>query len=109
MAKNIRLSKQYKEIKASLLEQLERSGNDTPYFNDLVEDYMKMYETKEKCAADIQERGITIHSVGSQGQDITKKNDSVDMLLKTNQQMIKLLDMLNIHVETGESVDDFTL
>lgn len=108
-SRNIKLTKNYKAIKNSMLEQLERSGNDTPYFKDLVDDYMKMYETKEMCSKDIEERGINIKSTGSQGQEIVKKNDSIDMMLKTNQQMIKLLDMMNIKIKTGEVVDDFTL
>lgn len=104
----IRRTKRYKEIKASLLDQLERSGNDAPYFLDLVDDYMKMYVTKELCAADIEARGVTVIGIGSTGQKTAKRNDSADQLLRTNQQMIKLLDMLGIKpVEAAEEDEEF--
>ena len=105
-AKNIKLTKEYKAIRTSLIDQLERSGNDSPHFLNLVEDYMAMYVTKEMCQADIAERGITITSVGSAGQLVTKKNDSIDSALKINQQMIKLLDKLGIQPDASVDTDD---
>lgn len=86
----------YRKIKKSLLEQLARSGNDDPHFLDMVEDYMKMYVTKELCSRDIEQRGVNVTSIGSKGQTVVHKNDSVDMMLKTNAQMLKLLDALGV-------------
>lgn len=86
----------YRKIKKSLLEQLARSGNDDPHFSDMVEDYMKMYVTKELCNRDIEQRGVNVTSIGSKGQTVVHKNDSVDMMLKTNAQMLKLLDALGV-------------
>lgn len=102
----IKRTKEYKQIRESLIEQLERSGNDTPHFLNLVEDYMSMYITKELCKADISARGINITSIGSTGQTVTKKNDSIDSSLKINQQMIKLLDKLGIQPDAGMDLDD---
>ena len=96
----------YKSIRSSLIDQLERSGCDTPHFLDLVEDYMSMYVTKELCKEDIAKRGINITSTGSMGQEVTKKNDSVDASLKVNQQMLKLLDMLRITPDSIVGLDD---
>ena len=53
----IKKTKAYKTIRKSLLDQLERGGNDLPHFKDLVEDYMKMYVIKEMANDDILERG----------------------------------------------------
>ena len=105
-AESIRRTKAYKKIKASLIDQLERSGNDTPYFLDLVHDYMKLYETKELAAADVAARGVTIFSIGSAGQEVSKKNDSVDMLIKINAQMLKLLDQLRIKADIVTTDED---
>lgn len=101
----IRLTRNYKDIKSSLFEQLERSGNDTKFFQNLLEDYMALYTVKELCKKDIDARGVTVTSQGSQGQTVTKKNDSVELLIKSNQQMIKILDMLKIRVESDTDVD----
>ena len=100
----IRRTKKYKQVRNSIIDRLERSGNNTEYYLNLVEDYMNMYVTKEMCSADIAERGLNITSIGSTGQLITKKNDSIDCLLRTNQQMIKLLKMLRI--EPNSSYED---
>ena len=102
----IKRTKEYKSIRASLIEQLERSGNDLPHFLNMIEDYMSMVVTKELCKTDIANRGISITSIGSTGQLVTKKNESADLLLKTNQQMIKLLDMLGIKPDAGLGADD---
>lgn len=98
-------TKKYKTLRASLIEQLERGGNDTPHFLDLVEDYMKMYVAKELCGDDIKAKGVSITSIGSTGQTTIKKNESVDLLIRTNAQMLKVLDKLGIATD-GEASED---
>ena len=105
-AESIRRTKAYRTIRSSLVDQLERSGNDTSYFLDLVDDYMKMYIIKELANADIMENGTSVEWRNSETQYGRKKNDSVDQILKTNQQMIKLLDMLGIKPEAGLEDDE---
>lgn len=102
----IRKSKTYKIIKQSLMDQLERMGNDTPHNIDLINDYMKMYIVKEVAYMDIQERGSTIEWQNSATQKGVKRNESVDIMLKTNQQMLKLLGELGIQAQTGADLDD---
>ena len=53
-------TKKYRQVKSSIIDHLERSGNNTEYYLSLVEDYMNMYVTKEMCTADIAERGLNI-------------------------------------------------
>lgn len=105
-AESIKRTRAYKKIKTSLVDQLERSGNDTPFFLDLVDDYMKMYIVKELANADILTNGVSVEWRNSETQYGRKKNDSVDQILKTNQQMIKLLDMLGIKPEDGAPDDE---
>lgn len=102
----IKKTKAYRSIRKSLLDQLERGGNDLPHFTDLVEDYMKMYIIKEMANDDIMERGTYVEWRNSDTQYGSKKNDSVDQILKTNQQMIKLLDKLGIQPDAGMDLDD---
>ena len=105
-AEAVRKTTAYKKIRKSLLDQLERGGNDLPHFKSLVEDYMKMYVIKELAADDVMERGTVVEYRNSETQYGSKKNDSVDQVLKTNQQMIKLLDMLGIKPDAGMDLDD---
>lgn len=97
----------YKNIRKSIKEQLKNDGKISSHYEDLVEDYMKMYLVKELAYADIQERGETVewHNGTQRG---FKKNDSVDVILKTNQQMLKLLDTLGIKPDVS-GADDFEL
>lgn len=105
-AQEIKDTKKYQKIRESLLDQLERTGNLTAHFADLVEDYMKMYIVKELANADVQEHGITIEYRNSETQYGRKKNDAVEQILKTNQQMIKLLEMLGIKPDPKASAED---
>lgn len=104
--KQIKRTKLYRTVRQSLIDQLERSGNDTPHFLDLVEDYMKNWIVKELAYRDIQERGTSIEYRNSETQYGTKKNDNVDILLKAEQQMIKILEMLNIKPDMGVDADE---
>lgn len=105
-SEKIKKTKAYRSIRKSLLDQLERGGNDVPHFIDLVEDYMKMYIIKELASYDVQTRGTFVEWSNSETQYGSKKNDSVDQVLKTNQQMIKLLDMLGIKPDAGLGTED---
>ena len=95
-----------KEIKQDLLDQLDRNGTTGKYYIDLVDDYMDLYDTKEKLIKDIKERGVTCKYQNGENQWGYKKNDSVDQLLKVNQQMLKLLDALGIKPSQDGDVDD---
>lgn len=84
------------EIKQDLLDQLERNGSMGKYYLDLVDDYMNLHTTKNKLQADVKARGVSVEYNNGGGQTGYKKNDSIDQLLKVNQQMIKILEYLNI-------------
>lgn len=95
-------TKKYKELKADLLDQLERSGNEKEYYIDLVMDYMNLYITKTMLQKDIFERGIRVKYDNGGGQCGYKKNDSVEQILKVNTQMLKILEALHISPEEDE-------
>jgi hypothetical protein len=86
----------YKKTKQDYLDQLERNGTTGKYFYDLVDDYMNMWITQKLLTEDIQKRGPNVKYDNGGGQKGIKKNDSVELSLKINQQMLKLLDALGI-------------
>ena len=100
-AAKIKRTKEYRRIRSSLVDQLERSGNATAYYLNLVNDYMMLYTIKELANADVMENGITVEWRNSETQYGRKQNESVNQILKTNQQMIKLLDKLGISPDAG--------
>ena len=89
------------QIKQDLLDQLERNGTTGAYYIDLVNDYMKLWDTKNRLIEDIETRGVAVKNVTSAGVNM-KRNDSVGELLKTNKQMLELLKSLGIEPSPAE-------
>lgn len=82
-------------IRTSLLEQLTANSRTEPHYVDLVEDYMAMWDIKNKLIADVEKRGVSVVWVNGT-QTGQKKNDSVNELNRTNMQMLKLLAELGL-------------
>lgn len=105
-----RKSKKYRDIKKDLTLQLERNRTFGKHYEDLIEDYMSLWETKEQLLEDIQLRGVTVVYNNGGGQAGLKKNDSIEQVLKVNTQMLKILDTIGIKPEAysggGDAGDD---
>lgn len=82
-------------IKQDLLDQLDRSGTVGTYYTDMVSDYIKLWDAKNLLIKDIEKRGVTVENITQAGKNL-KRNDSVVDLIKTNAQMLKLLNSLGI-------------
>ncbi len=94
--KKPRLAGKRKELYESLKEQLEINDNYNNYTEDLLQDYLTMYDTKCMLAQDIRERGVSIEYDNGGGQKGSRNNPSIDLYNRTNAQMIKLLDALGL-------------
>ncbi len=92
-------------IKSNLIAQLEKNHTTGQYYIDLVDDYMEMWDAKNSLTADIKERGTKILFTTASGSNV-KTNDSVGDLLKTNAQMLKLLDSMGIKPVPEDDIDD---
>ena len=85
-----------KKIKHDLIKSAKANVNKNKCYLDLIDDYMILWDTKNKLIKDIEERGVVVDYVSNSGITNKKKNESVGDLLKVNQQMTKLLDSLGI-------------
>lgn len=94
--KKKRLSGKKKKIYDSLKEQLLLTDNYNDYTEDLLQDYLTMYDTKCQLALDIEENGVSIEYDNGGGQKGKKSNPSIDLMNRTNAQMLKLLDALGL-------------
>jgi len=88
----------------SLVEQLIANDTNQPHYRDLVEDYMALWDIKNKLIADITERGVAV-TWENGSQSGKKKNDSVNELNKTNKQMLTLLAALGLQATDLERDD----
>lgn len=95
-----------KQVRQDLLDQLDRNGRYTAYEIDLINDYMALWEIAKKLAQDIKERGVNCEIPLADGRTKRVKNESVGELLKTNAQMLKLLDGLNLRTIAASEEDD---
>lgn len=95
-----------KKIKSSLLKQLDDNNLKTDFFVDLVNDYMSMWDIKNKLIENIKEMGVSIKYKNGENQYGYKKNDSVRELTTVNNQMLKILKDLGIKAEVKEDDND---
>jgi hypothetical protein len=89
-------SEMFAKVKQDLLDQMERNGTNGEYYVDLVNDYMDLWVTKSLLVDDIQKNGVTVKYDNGGGQKGRKKNDSIELRIKVNAQMLRLLSELGI-------------
>lgn len=95
-------------IRESLIGQLKNRGADLDHFVDLVEDYVKFWEIKNRLQRDIKKRGVTYEGLSSVGVPMQKNNPSVKELLGVNRQMLAILKELCLSTENivGDEEDE---
>lgn len=96
----------YKEIKQDLLNKLKEKGEKGTAYINLIDDYMELWVTKSKLNDDITDRGVTVMYNNGGGQVGYKKNDSVELSIKVNSQMLKILNELEIKPAQSGGEDD---
>lgn len=97
-----------KKINESLIKQLDAKGANVPHFEDLVCDYMFLYDTKIMLQKDIKKRGVSYETTSANGFPIEKQNQSVKDLVAVEKQMIAILKELGLTTDapTGEEKID---
>lgn len=100
-------------IRKSLIEQLDTKGAKVAHFEDLIDDYMTLWEIKSKLQFDIDQRGVTYKDFSSVGIEMWKNNPSVKELTGVNKQMLSVLKELGLSTdnvrEEEEDEDDFEM
>lgn len=85
------------DILKSLQEQLRKKQADISVFNDLLDDYMALYDIKKKLKTDIKKRGVSYETQSASGKaTIIKQNQSIKDLVAVNKQMLMILDKLGL-------------
>ncbi len=106
MARQLKNTKLFKALRKDLIDQLERNGTIGAYYTDLVDDYMNMWLRKVALSEDVDERGEKVKSFKANGIVEIKNNDSIEMGLKINVQMLKLLAALKLEPSQSTGEDD---
>ena len=95
-------------VEKSLLDQLWKQGADIEAFRDLVCDYIKLWQIKDKLQRDIALRGVAYLEAPANRPDadpIWKQNPSVKDLVMINKQMLSVLAQLYLNPKTVSTED----
>lgn len=96
-----------RRIELAIIKQLkEKKIYQYAHYQDLVNDYMKMWDFKNMLQKDIENRGVSVYWCNGGGQEGYKKNESISELLKVNKQMLKILLDLGIRASDLEVVEE---
>lgn len=96
------------EIKEDLLKQLNENEIYGKHYEDLVNDYMALWDIKNRLIDDIKERGVSVEWNNGK-QTGKKKNDSISELNKTSAQMLKILNDLRLKPSIKDGDGDYDL
>lgn len=102
-----KIAEKKEAIKEDLQSQLIAQNKFGKQFDDMIEDYLYFFELKERLKHDIDMNGIRYKNTGGNGFSTYKPNESVERLQKTNGQMLKILQDLDLKApeEDGEGDD----
>ena len=96
----VEVAEKKSDILKSVREQLEKKEADISVFNDLLDDYMALYDIKKLLKTDIKKRGVSYETTSASGNaTIIKQNQSVKDLVAVNKQMLMILDKLGLTTE----------
>ena len=89
-----------KEVKESIVKQLQAKGADVTLYRALIDDYMWFFQQFHQMQTDIHKRGRTYTAVSAAGKDYEKDNPSVKNALLYSRQMVAILTALGLSTET---------
>lgn len=95
-----------KMVRKSLEDQLKAKGADIDLFLDQINDYMTMWDLKEKLKEDIAENGLRLMYRTANGSKAEKDNPSVKQIPLINKQMLMLLKQLEISTDNAARSGD---
>jgi hypothetical protein len=98
-----------KNVKESLIKQLEIKGAKVEIYLSLIDDYMWLWKQEREMQKDIKDKGRTYTAISATGKDYEKNNPSVKDALQYSKQMVAILGALGLSTETvktGNLKDD---
>ncbi|MBC2106139.1 hypothetical protein [Listeria booriae] len=104
MAKETR-ERRRMQIKKDLHQQLKAKNLHQKYWYDLVDDYLSLFDNKEKLKYELAKNGVMI-TVKNGTQVFRKKNDAIVELPKISKRMTDILLVLNIQSQDEDGEDD---
>lgn len=96
-----------RKILDSLQEQLALKGASLEHYEDLLKDYMSLWDAKNALVRDIKSRGVVYKDMSAAGNLMWKNNPSIKELVSVNRQMLMILKELKLSTdEVGGGDED---
>ena len=93
------------KIKESLIKQLEAKNANVAHFQDLIYDYLQLYDTKKMLQKDIKTRGVSYKTLSASGVSIMKQNQSIKDLVAVEKQMLSILKEMGLTTDAPTRED----
>ena len=94
------------QIRKSLTEQLDEMGAKVAHFEDLINDYLALYDVKNQLIKDIKDRGVTYTDYSAAGVAMQKNNPSTKDLVSVNRQILAILKDLGVSTSNIKKPED---
>jgi hypothetical protein len=95
-----------KNIRESLIRQLENKGANVEHFLSLIDDYIWYWTQEKAMQKDIKVKGYSYTAVSAAGKEYEKENPSVKNALMYNKQKLAILKELGLTTANCVSDDD---
>lgn len=96
-----------KELKKTMLENLEARGLVERIYTDKVEEYIDLWRRRQELKRDIEKRGVTVYD---EKRDIMTENRSVSLEVQVSRQMLAIYAALGFKAssekDAGAERDD---
>ena len=89
--KNFKATKEYKELKRSLLDDLESRGLVEPIYKDKAQEYLDFWVMSQELGQDIKDRGYTVMD---EKRGMLVENRSVSLRVQVSRQMQQIFTAL---------------
>jgi len=89
-----------RDVRKSLIEQLQAKGADVVLYRALIDDYMWFFQQEKQMQADIRKNGRSYLAISAAGKSYEKENPCVKNALLYSKQMVTILTALGLDTRT---------
>lgn len=89
-----------KEMRRSMIDNLEARGLVEPIYTDMVEEYMELWDRRRILSEDVKERGVTVYD--SRGRET--ENRSISLGIQVSKQMLSIYAALGFKDQAASAV-----
>ena len=95
-----------KDVKQSLISQLEAKGMTSAYYMDKVDEYMTHWKLHQDCWKDIKKRGLRVTVTSGKGFEKECENESRKSMSDESRTMLSILKALGLQEPTALEAAD---